>query len=119
MTASAAYARPLGGGSGGSVARRAVRRVGLVVGAVLVVGLVWTGYKAMGAATGDVWPGTSRALPVPTDDTTLPPFLDILRRVVRDLGRDRVAQLAQLRAQVRRGLMSFPVPLDGSFHAAE
>ena len=46
-------------------------------------------------------------------------FLDILRRVVRDLGRDRVAQLAQLRAQVRRGLMSFPVPLDGSFHAAE
>jgi NitT/TauT family transport system permease protein len=47
---------------------------------VVVVGLVWTGYKAMGAATGGVWPGTSRALPVPTDDTTLPPFLDILRR---------------------------------------
>ena len=76
MTATA-YARPhLRGAS----ARRALGRVGLVVGAVVVVGLVWTGYKAMGAATGGVWPGTSRALPVPTDDTTLPPFLDILRR---------------------------------------
>jgi NitT/TauT family transport system permease protein len=76
MTATA-YARPhLRGAS----ARRALGRVGLMVGAVVVVGLVWTGYKAMGAATGGVWPGTSRALPVPTDDTTLPPFLDILRR---------------------------------------
>lgn len=76
MTATA-YARPhLRGAS----ARRALGRVGFVVGAVVVVGLVWTGYKAMGAATGGVWPGTSRALPVPTDDTTLPPFLDILRR---------------------------------------
>jgi NitT/TauT family transport system permease protein len=70
-----AYARPQLG-----LARRALGRVGLVVGAVVVVGLVWTGYKAMGTATGGVWPGTSRPLPVPTDDTTLPPFLGILRR---------------------------------------
>ena len=77
MTATAAYARPQ---VGGSAVRRAVGRVALVVGAVVAVGVVWTGYKAMGAATGDVWPGTSRALPVPTDDTTLPPFMDILRR---------------------------------------
>jgi NitT/TauT family transport system permease protein len=54
--------------------------LGLVLGAVVVVGLVWTGYKAMGAATGGMWPGTSRSLPVPTDDTTLPPFVDVLRR---------------------------------------
>ena len=75
MTATATYARPHLG-----LARRALGRVGLVLGAVVVVGLLWTGYKAMGAATGGVWPGTSRALPVPTDDSTLPPFLDILRR---------------------------------------
>ena len=77
MTAAAVTARP---GAGGGAVRRALGRVGLVAAAVAAVGLVWTGYKAMGAATGDVWPGTSRPLPVPTDDTTLPPFLDILRR---------------------------------------
>ena len=77
MTAAAVSARP---GAGGSAVRRALGRVALVAAAVAAVGLIWTGYKAMGAATGDVWPGTSRPLPVPTDDTTLPPFLDILRR---------------------------------------
>ena len=50
---------------GGALARRALGRVALVAAAVAVVGLIWTGYKAMGAATGDVWPGTSRPLPGP------------------------------------------------------
>jgi NitT/TauT family transport system permease protein len=77
VTAAAVSARP---GAGGSAVRRALGRVALVAAAVAAVGLIWTGYKAMGAATGDVWPGTSRPLPVPTDDTTLPPFLDILGR---------------------------------------
>lgn len=74
MTAYAS-ARP-----GTGLLRRALGRAGLVLGAIVVLALVWGGYKAMGQATGGVWPGTSRPLPVPTDDTTLPPFLDILRR---------------------------------------
>jgi NitT/TauT family transport system permease protein len=63
--------------------RQAVGGALLVLGAVVVVGLVWTAYKAMGAATGGMWPGTSRALPVPADDSTLPPFLAIFGRFVQ------------------------------------
>ena len=54
----------------------------LVLGALAAVGVVWTAYKAVGAVTGGLWPGTTRALPVPTDDATLPPFLSILARFV-------------------------------------
>jgi len=54
----------------------------LVLGALAAVGVVWTAYKAVGAGTGGLWPGTTRALPVPTDDATLPPFLSILTRFV-------------------------------------
>ena len=44
--------------------------------------------------------------------------------IIGDILHSRVARsniwgLTKLGAQVRRGLMSFPVPLDGSFHAAE
>ena len=63
--------------------RQAVGGALLVLGVVVVVGLVWTAYKAMGAATGGMWPGTSRALPVPADDSTLPPFLAIFGRFVQ------------------------------------
>ena len=76
MTAAAVSARP---GAGGSAVRRALGRVALVAAAVAAVGLIWTGYKAMGAATGGRLVGIATAAR-PTDDTTLPPFLDILRR---------------------------------------
>lgn len=65
---------------GGAPARRVLRKAVVTVLAVSVVGLSWTGYKALGDATGGTWPGTSIELPVPTDDTTLPPFLDIVTR---------------------------------------
>jgi NitT/TauT family transport system permease protein len=64
----------------GAVLRRAARRTVVLVVAVAVIGLVWTGYKAMGEATDDTWPGTSIELPVKTDDTTLPAFTDVLTR---------------------------------------
>lgn len=64
----------------GDPVRRGLRRVVVLVVAVALVGLVWTGYKAVGDATGGTWPGTSIELPVPTDDTTLPPFLDVVTR---------------------------------------
>ncbi len=61
-------------------AGRTARKALVLVGVVVAVGLVWTGYKALGQATDGHWPGTSIDLPVPTDDRTLPPFWDILRR---------------------------------------
>ncbi len=60
--------------------RRTAAKVALVVGAIVALGAVWTGYKAVGAATGGSWPGTARALPVPTDDATMPRFLEIFAR---------------------------------------
>ncbi len=59
---------------------RVGQKVALVGGAIVCLGLVWTGYKAMGEATDGTWPLTNRELPVPTDDQTLPPFWDILTR---------------------------------------
>ena len=50
VTAAAVSARPE---AGGSAVRRALGRVALVAAALAAVGLIWTGYKAMGAATGD------------------------------------------------------------------
>lgn len=60
--------------------RLAGAKVLTVVLAVAAVGLVWTGYKAMGEATGGTWPLTDAELPVPTDDRTLPPFTDVMTR---------------------------------------
>ena len=76
MTAAAVSARP---GAGGGAVRRALGGSALVAAAVAAVGLVWTGYKAVGAADGDVWPELA-TLPSRADDPTMPPFLDILRR---------------------------------------
>jgi NitT/TauT family transport system permease protein len=64
----------------GAVARRVLRKTVILAVAVTLLGLAWTGYKAMGQATDDTWPGTSIELPVKTDDTTLPAFTDILTR---------------------------------------
>lgn len=63
-----------------ALARRVLRKVVVLAVAVVVVGSVWTGYKAVGDATDGTWPGTSIDLPVKTDDTTLPAFTDILTR---------------------------------------
>lgn len=68
------------GRPGVGLARRALRKVVVLAVAVALVGLVWTGYKAIGQATGGTWPATSIDLPVKTDDTTLPAFSDILSR---------------------------------------
>lgn len=43
----------------------------IVVGIAVFVG-AWEGYKAFGSWTGGTWPGSSRDLPVPTDDLNLP-----------------------------------------------
>ena len=60
--------------------RHVLRKVVVPVVAVALLGLLWTGYKSLGQATGDTWPATSIGLPVKTDDTTLPAFTDIVTR---------------------------------------
>lgn len=55
----------------------AVRQgVTIVLALVLFIGL-WEGYKAMGTATGGVWPGTSIELMVAPNDLIMPPAQDI------------------------------------------
>ncbi|MDD9205989.1 ABC transporter permease subunit, partial [Georgenia sp. 10Sc9-8] len=58
-------------------ARAALPGLLIVLGIVVLAGVLWEGYKALGQATGDVWPGTSIALPVATDDYAMPHLLDI------------------------------------------
>lgn len=50
---------------------------------VLLLGLVWEGYKAMGGATGGVWPLTDVELPVRTNDRAMPHLWDIVASLFR------------------------------------
>ena len=61
--------------------RRGLVRTLLIVTGLVVVGLLYTGYKRIFAATEGMWPGTQTALPVAGDDLTMPPLVDILRRL--------------------------------------
>lgn len=70
-----------------SRAARGLRRLTLIVGALLAVGLLWTGYKALGRATGGMWPGTNTELPIASDDLTMPPAPAILGRLFEPLRR--------------------------------
>ncbi len=69
-----------------SLLARFVRRLLLIAATLLVLGGLWTGYKAMGQATGDQWPLTNRDLPVQTDNETMPPAIDIVTRFFQDEG---------------------------------
>ncbi len=53
------------------------RRLLAIGGALVALIAVWEGYKYLGGQTGDTWPGTSWALPVKTDDLTMPHTTDI------------------------------------------
>ncbi len=52
------------------------RALAVAAGLLVLIGL-WEGYKWLGRSTGDVWPGTDWALPVKTDDLTMPHVADI------------------------------------------
>jgi len=60
-------------------ARRLLSFLGIL--AVLVA--VWEGYKWMGTATGGVWPGTGIALPVRTNERSMPHTWDIVFALLR------------------------------------
>jgi NitT/TauT family transport system permease protein len=55
-----------------------IRTVGGFVGTLVVLVLLWEGYKMMGEATGGVWPGTSLSLPVRTNNRSMPHVWDIV-----------------------------------------
>lgn len=48
------------------------------LGVVASLVLAWEGYKAMGQATGGVWPGTSVDLPIRTNERSMPHTWDIV-----------------------------------------
>jgi NitT/TauT family transport system permease protein len=60
------------GQPGSGQAARFGQTAAVLVVAVVVIVAAWEGYKAMGAATDEMWPGTSIPLPVATDDLTMP-----------------------------------------------
>ena len=58
--------------------RATLRTVVSFLGTIALLVLLWEGYKAMGAATGGVWPGTSVNLPVRTNERSMPHTWDIV-----------------------------------------
>tara|TARA_B100002003_G_scaffold41679_2_gene37155 strand:- start:1554 stop:2456 length:903 start_codon:yes stop_codon:yes gene_type:complete len=65
--------------------RRALRMLATAFAAVVLVVLLWEGYKWVGQQTGDRVPGTDIELLVDTDDLTMPHAKDILGEFVADV----------------------------------
>jgi NitT/TauT family transport system permease protein len=60
-----------------------VRTVVRALGVLLTAAVLWEGYKAMGQATGGVWPFTEVALPVRTNERSMPHTWDIVMALFR------------------------------------
>ena len=69
-------------------------RVLVIAGALAAAMALWEGYKWMGQATGDTWPGTSFGLPVKTDDLTMPHAGEVWSELWRPVQRNRDEILA-------------------------
>ncbi len=65
-----------------------------IVGALIGVAAMWEGYKWFGQTTDGVWPGTSRELPVATDDLTMPHVGEIVGSLFEPVQRGRSETLA-------------------------
>lgn len=78
------------------------RRLLAIGGALVAMIAVWEGYKYLGGQTGDTWPGTSWALPVKTDDLTMPHTTDIWSTLWDPVqrGRDEVLAVFLFKAAV-------------------
>ena len=53
------------------------------IGVVATLILAWEAYKALGQATGGVWPGTTLGLPVRTNERSMPHVWDIVESLFR------------------------------------
>lgn len=58
--------------------KASVRTTASFLGTIVVLILLWEGYKSMGQATGGMWPGTSIGLPVRTNERSMPHVWDIV-----------------------------------------
>lgn len=58
--------------------RATLRKAVSFLATIALLVLLWEGYKAMGAATGGMWPGTSVNLPVRTNERSMPHTWDIV-----------------------------------------
>tara|TARA_E500000331_G_scaffold304919_1_gene308322 strand:- start:143 stop:1009 length:867 start_codon:yes stop_codon:yes gene_type:complete len=73
---------------------KATRVFFTVVFVIFFLVLLWEGYKWMGQQTDDQWPGTNFGLPVATNDTIMPHFVDVV---------------GELTAEIRDGRSSMPM----------
>ncbi len=81
---------------------------------IVVLLLLWEGYKALGQATGGVWPGTSVNLPVRTNERSMPHSWDIVGSLFRPArrGGEDILLVILLRAAMwtwRSALIGFVV----------
>ena len=53
-----------------------------VVFVIFFLVLLWEGYKWMGQQTDDLWPGTNFGLPIATNDTIMPHFVDVVLSLI-------------------------------------
>lgn len=63
--------------------RGRARAVASFIGIVATLIVLWEAYKALGQATGGVWPGTSINLPVRTNERSMPHVWDIVGSLFR------------------------------------
>jgi NitT/TauT family transport system permease protein len=60
-----------------------LRQAGSILGILVVLALLWEGYKWMGQTTGGTWPFTDFSLPVRTNDRSMPHLWDIAASLFR------------------------------------
>ena len=85
---------------------RTLRMVVTTVIALLLVVILWEGYKWMGGQTDDHWPGTSIGLPTTTDDLTMPHATDIVGELFEEV-RDGRARLPLYLFLLKKGWYTF------------
>ncbi len=68
-----------------ATAAKVIRTVVTTALAILVIVVLWEGYKWTGQQTGGNWPGTGIELPVSTDDVIMPHASDIAAELVSDI----------------------------------
>ncbi len=73
--------------AGQSAVLRGVKQGASILLAVATLVGLWEGYKAFGSWSGGTWPGTTRDLPVPSDNLNMPHSYDIVKQLFEPVTR--------------------------------